>query len=102
MVERIYDLLNCDGVLEYSMPKLEPVPLTEEHVHWIAEQIVTEVEQAGMLPPLEREHFLDRIALTIEEEHKENHGYPITDKRKYYALRGASLAVKTTWEPEDE
>jgi hypothetical protein len=52
MVERIYDLLNCDGVLEYSMPKLEPVPLTEEHVRWIAEQIVQEVEQSGMLPPL--------------------------------------------------
>lgn len=51
MVERIYDLLNCDGVLEYSMPKLEPVPLTEEHVRWIAEQIVQEIEQAGMLPP---------------------------------------------------
>ena len=51
MVERIYDLLNCDGVLEHSMPKLEPVPLTEEHVRWIAEQIVQEIEQAGMLPP---------------------------------------------------
>lgn len=45
MVERIYDLLNCDGVLEYSMPKLEPVPLTEGHVRWIAEQIVQEFEQ---------------------------------------------------------
>jgi hypothetical protein len=45
MVEQIYDLLNCDGVLEYSMPKLEPVPLTEEHVRWIAEQIVKEFEQ---------------------------------------------------------
>lgn len=52
MVERIYDLLNCDGVLEYSMPKLEPVPLTEEHVRWIAEQVVREVEYSGMLPPL--------------------------------------------------
>lgn len=51
IVERIYDLLNCDGVLEYSMPKLEPVPLTEEHIRWIAEQIVQEFEQAGMLPP---------------------------------------------------
>jgi len=51
MVERIYDLLICDGVLEYSMPKLEPVPLTEEHVRWIAEQIVQEFEQAGILPP---------------------------------------------------
>ena len=51
MVERIYDLLNCDGVLEYSMPKLEPVPLTEEHIRWVAEQIVQEIEQDGMLPP---------------------------------------------------
>ena len=51
MVERIYDLLNCDGVLEYSMPKLEPVPLTEQHMRWIAEQILQEVEKVGMLPP---------------------------------------------------
>jgi len=48
MVERIYDLLNCDGVLEHSMPKLEPIPLTEEHVRWVAEQIVIEIEQNGM------------------------------------------------------
>ena len=57
IVERIYDLLNCDGVLEYSMPKLEPVPLTEEHVRWIAEQIVQEIEQAGMLPPKFTENY---------------------------------------------
>jgi hypothetical protein len=48
MVERIYDLLNCDGVLEHSMPKLEPIPLTEEHVRWVAEQIVKEIEQSNM------------------------------------------------------
>lgn len=51
MVERIYDLLNCDGVLEYSMPKLEPVPLTESHIRWIANIILEDLEQAGMLPP---------------------------------------------------
>ena len=55
MVERIYDLLNCDGVLEHSMPKLEPVSLTEEHVRWISEQIVQEFEQGGMLPPMSDE-----------------------------------------------
>jgi hypothetical protein len=48
MVERIYDLLNCDGVLEHSMPKLEPIPLTEKHVLWVAEQIVQEIEQNNM------------------------------------------------------
>lgn len=68
----------------------------------LEEAILHHLESLGMLPPLEREHFLDRIAAKIEEEHKENHGYVITSKRKYYALRGASLAVKTTWEREDE
>ena len=51
MIERIYDVLNCDGVLEYSMPALEPVPLSEKHLRWIAEIILEEAEQAKMLPP---------------------------------------------------
>jgi hypothetical protein len=49
-IERIYDLLNCDGVLEHSMP-FEPVKLTEDHVRQIAKWIVEEVESIGMLPP---------------------------------------------------
>ena len=31
------------------MHKLEPIPLTEEHVRWVAEQIVKEIEQSNML-----------------------------------------------------
>jgi hypothetical protein len=78
IVERIYDLLNCDGVLEYSMPKLEPVPLTEEHVRWIAEQIVQEIEQAGMLPP-----FKEPKKLSVMQ-----------DEEKY--------TMYYKWEPENE
>ena len=77
MVERIYDLLNCDGVLEHSMPKLEPVQLTEEHVRWIAEQIVQEVEQGGMLPPMSDEtmssspfHVTDAILESVAHDFK--------------------------------
>ena len=63
-----------------------------------AEKILKRMEEFGMLPPVEKEHWLDRVAEAIKEEHEENHGYPITEKRKYYALRGASLAVRTTWD----
>jgi hypothetical protein len=84
MVERIYDLLNCDGVLEYSMPKLEPVPLTEEHVRWIAEQIVQEVERGGMLPP--RRKALSWSELGIPH-------YDQTEKPNFTVYK---------WEPEDE
>ena len=67
-----------------------------------AEELVVLIENVGMLPPVDKEHFLDRVAMIIKEEHIENHGYPMTEKRKYYAMRGASLSVKTTWEPEDD
>jgi hypothetical protein len=48
MVERIYDLLNCDGVLEYSIP-FEPVKLTEDHVRQIAEWVVKELEDVKIV-----------------------------------------------------
>lgn len=77
MVERIYDLLNCDGVLEYSMPKLEPVPLTEEHVRWIAEQIVKEVEQGGMLPPETQAVPSDFSNIDFTQEFLDEHEFKV-------------------------
>jgi len=67
-----------------------------------AEKILRDLEDEGMLPPVENEHWLDRVGNSIDEEHKENHGYPITSKRKYYAIRGAVLGRATKWTPEDE
>lgn len=34
---------------------------------------------------------LEKIMKQIEDEHAENHGYPISTKRKYYAMRAAIL-----------
>jgi hypothetical protein len=85
MVERIYDLLNCDGVLEYSMPKLEPVPLTEEHVRWVAKQIVQEIEQAGMLPPETKATPSDLSNTGFTQEFLDEHNFSVNK-----------------WESEDE
>ena len=67
----------------------------------LEEAILHQLEVIGMLPPVEKEHWLDRVGFEISNEHLENHGYPITDKRKYYALRGAVVSI-STWEPEDD
>ena len=85
IVERIYDLLNCDGVLEYSMPKIEPVPLTEEHVRWIAEQIVQEIEQVK----------------TIKIYHETSFGkhFNLPEGDPEFNIRKVNVQG---WEPEDE
>jgi hypothetical protein len=67
----------------------------------LEEAILHQLEVIGMLPPVEKEHWLDRVGVEVSKEHLENHGYPITAKRKYYALRGAVVSI-STWEPEDE
>lgn len=85
MIERIYDLLNCDGVLEHSMPKSEPVILTERHLRWLAEQIIQEIEQAGMLPPETKALPQDFGNLGFTQEFLDEHNFKINK-----------------WEPEDE
>lgn len=85
MVERIYDLLNCDGVLEYSMPKLEHVPLTEEHVYWVAEQIVKEFEQAK--------------TITIYHETSFGKHFNLPEGDSEFNIRKVNVQG---WEPEDE
>jgi hypothetical protein len=51
MIEKIYDYLCCDGVLEYSLPKNENVKFTEDHVKDMSKDILNIIEEAGMLPP---------------------------------------------------
>ena len=85
MIERIYDLLNCDGVLEHSMPKSEPVALTERHLRWLAEQIIQEIEQAGMLPPLTKAKPFDFTNTGFTQEFLDEHEFKVN-----------------RWEPEDE
>lgn len=85
MIERIYDLLNCDGVLEYSMPKSEPVTLTEKHLRWVAEQIIQEIEQAGMLPPETKALPQDFVNLGFTQEFLDEHNFKVNK-----------------WEPEDD
>jgi hypothetical protein len=67
-----------------------------------AEEVLQVLEINGMLPPKDNEDWLDWVEHEVEKEHKENHGYGITAKRRHYAIRGAILAIKTTWDNEDE
>lgn len=71
--------------------------LSEENLGKVVDGLV----KAGMLPPPDKEHFLEQVAARIKEEHLDNHGYPIGAKRAYYAKRGAVLALKTKWDDED-
>lgn len=65
ILEKIYDYLNCDGVLEYSYhPK--QIDFCEAHLRDMSFEILDLIEKAGMLPPkTELDNEMDKEACIL-------------------------------------
>ena len=47
-IQKILETLACDGILTHSIP-YEKIDLTEEHLLFVAEAIVDDLDNAGLL-----------------------------------------------------